>query len=43
MSKSFYCRCLNTYTTECKERDCNYPDYWKQGIGDISNKENESE
>ena len=36
MSRAIYCRCLNTYVMECKERDCPYPDYWKQGIGKIS-------
>ena len=39
MSKAIYCRCLNTYVQECKEKDCPYPEYWKQGIGNI-NKEN---
>jgi hypothetical protein len=30
-----YCKCKNTYTiNNCK--DCNAPDYWKQGIGVIT-------
>ena len=43
MGKAFFCRCLGTYTMECEEKDCPYPEYWKQGIGDISNKGNEEE
>jgi len=40
MSKAIYCRCLGTYTQEsnCDKKDCPYPEYWKQGIGDISDK-----
>ena len=44
MSKAIYCRCLNTYVPKdkCDKKDCPYPDYWKQGIGDISNKGNQN-
>tara|TARA_B100000809_G_scaffold263535_1_gene317020 strand:+ start:2259 stop:2396 length:138 start_codon:yes stop_codon:yes gene_type:complete len=45
MSKAIYCKCKNTYSIECKtnqEKGCETPEYWKQGIGNISNsKENE--
>ena len=37
MSKAVYCRCRNTYSIECKDKDdCPYPDYWKQGIGSLT-------
>jgi hypothetical protein len=37
MSKAVYCKCKNTYSIECKnEQDCDTPDYWKQGIGNIN-------
>ncbi len=35
MSKSVYCRCKDTYSVNC---DCDkFPEYWKQGIGDLNN------
>ncbi len=34
MSKSVYCRCKDTYSVNC---DCDkFPEYWKQGIGDLN-------
>ena len=33
MSKSVYCRCLNKYIIESKCNCDEYPEYWKQGIG----------
>ena len=39
MAKAVYCKCLNTYSIECKEnpkKGCETPDYWKQGIGSIN-------
>lgn len=39
-----YCKCKNTYSIECSKglnSRCNAPDYWKQGIGDISNNDDE--
>ena len=37
MSKAVYCKCKNTYSIECKnDNDCKVPEYWKQGIGNIS-------
>jgi hypothetical protein len=38
MSKAIFCRCKGTYVMECDKKDCPYPDYWKQGIGDIGGK-----
>ena len=38
MSKAIFCRCLGTYTMECDVKDCPYPKYWQQGIGNIGNK-----
>ncbi len=40
MSKAVFCRCKGTYTLDCDDKDCKYPKYWQQGIGDISNKPN---
>lgn len=40
MSRAVYCYCKNTYSIECDKgsnKRCNAPDYWKQGIGNISN------
>jgi len=40
MSRAVYCYCKNTYSIECdkgKNKRCNAPNYWKQGIGNISN------
>ena len=42
MSRAVYCKCLNTYSIECKnntEKGCETPEYWKQGIGNISKEE----
>jgi hypothetical protein len=37
--RAVYCKCLNTYSIKCAENDmvknCDAPDYWKQGIGRI--------
>ena len=36
--KAVYCKCLKTYSIECKyktEKDRPYPKYWKQEIGSI--------
>ncbi len=38
MSKAVYCYCLNTYSIECKDKDCEAPEYWKQGVGNIGGK-----
>lgn len=35
MSRAVYCKCKNTYCISCC-KDCNAPDYWKQGIGNIT-------
>ena len=35
--KAVYCKCKNTYCIDCC-KDCKAPDYWKQGIGDITGK-----
>lgn len=40
--RAVYCKCKNTYSIECNQnqnKDCNAPDYWKQGIGSIYKKE----
>lgn len=29
-----YCKCKNTYCIDCC-KDCNAPEYWKQGIGSL--------
>ena len=37
--RAVYCKCKNTYSIECKTnqgKDCNAPEYWKQGIGRIN-------
>ena len=37
--KAVYCKCKNTYSIECKNnknKKCNAPEYWKQGIGTIN-------
>ena len=42
MSRSVYCKCKNTYSIECKQekdKGCNAPYYWKQGIGNIQKEE----
>jgi hypothetical protein len=39
MSRAVYCYCKNTYSIECGQvqgKECHAPDYWKQGIGNIS-------
>lgn len=39
--RAVYCYCKNTYSRDCGKKKgckCKAPDYWKQGIGDISNK-----
>ena len=36
--QAVFCKCLNTYSIECKykkEEECPYFEYWKQGIGSI--------
>jgi hypothetical protein len=38
MGKAIFCRCLGTYTMECNVKDCPYPKYWQQGIGNIGYK-----
>lgn len=43
MSKAVYCYCQNTYSIECKDKECTAPEYWKQGIGDIGGKEQAEE
>tara|TARA_B110000977_G_scaffold189863_1_gene259944 strand:- start:993 stop:1175 length:183 start_codon:yes stop_codon:yes gene_type:complete len=35
MSRATYCKCKNTYCISCC-KGCNAPDYWKQGIGNIT-------
>ena len=41
--RAVYCKCTNTYSIKCAEdnmkKECNAPDYWKQGIGRIYKKE----
>ena len=37
--RAVYCKCLNTYSIECKTnpvKGCETPEYWKQGIGRIN-------
>jgi hypothetical protein len=38
--RAVYCKCLNTYSIKCAENDmvknCDAPEYWKQGIGSIN-------
>jgi hypothetical protein len=39
MAKAVYCKCKNTYSIECKnnkDKKCNAPEYWSQGIGRIN-------
>tara|TARA_R110000803_G_scaffold168782_1_gene231824 strand:- start:1094 stop:1282 length:189 start_codon:yes stop_codon:yes gene_type:complete len=41
--KAVYCKCKNTYSIKCdknKSKKCHAPDYWKQGIGNISSQTN---
>jgi hypothetical protein len=43
--RAVYCKCKNTYSIECrqnKDKDCNAPYYWKQGIGSIYNNDDEN-
>lgn len=42
MAQAVYCYCKNTYSIECKNEKCDAPEYWKQGIGNISAKPEES-
>ena len=38
MSKGKYCRCRNTFCISCCDLlYCEYPDYWKFGVGKIKN------
>lgn len=42
MARAVYCKCKNTYSIECKQgkdKGCNAPYYWKQGIGSIHKEE----
>jgi len=42
--RAVYCKCLNTYSIECKQKEvkgCETPEYWKQGIGTIYKVEEE--
>ena len=42
--RAVYCKCKNTYSIDCKNKDdknCKTPEYWKQGIGKISATEEE--
>jgi hypothetical protein len=43
--RAVYCKCTNTYSIKCaednKNKNCNAPDYWKQGIGNIYKTEDE--
>ena len=37
--RAVYCKCLNTYSIKCMEepeKNCETPEYWKQGIGSIN-------
>lgn len=39
MAQAVYCKCKNTYSIECDKatnKNCNAPEYWKQGIGVIT-------
>ena len=35
MSRAVYCKCKNTYCISCC-KDCKAPEYWQQGIGNIT-------
>ena len=43
--RAVYCKCTNTYSIKCAEdnmkKECNAPDYWKQGIGRITKVQDE--
>ena len=44
--RAVYCKCLNTYSIECKTnsvKGCETPEYWKQGIGRINAIEEDEE
>lgn len=46
MSRAVYCKCFNTYSIKCKEnppKECNTPEYWRQGIGNINNQQEQEE
>lgn len=41
MAQAKYCKCLNTYTiNKCDKKKCKAPEYWKQGIGQITKIQN---
>jgi hypothetical protein len=44
--KAVYCKCKNTYSIKCatnQDKNCNVPEYWKQGIGNIYSSDNEQD
>ena len=43
MARAKYCKCKNTYTINGCDKDkkkCKAPEYWKQGIGQITKIQN---